>query len=108
FAPPNVRGWVGGRTWLNSATLLQRTNWCNDVIWGNPDVGVSAYDPRAWADRHVVAAGEATPAFIDLLLQDGAAPAARELILQTGRAGTVDNLRRALQLAVHVPAFQLG
>ena len=24
FAPPNVKGWPGGETWINSATLLQR------------------------------------------------------------------------------------
>ncbi|MDB6094835.1 MAG: hypothetical protein JWM32_2397 [Verrucomicrobia bacterium] len=24
FTPPNVRGWVGGRTWISSATLAQR------------------------------------------------------------------------------------
>ena len=27
FAPPNVEGWIGGQHWLNSATLLERTNW---------------------------------------------------------------------------------
>jgi uncharacterized protein (DUF1800 family) len=26
FAPPNVRGWPGGKTWLNSATILARQN----------------------------------------------------------------------------------
>jgi uncharacterized protein (DUF1800 family) len=32
FAPPNLRGWVAGRTWLTSTSLLERSNWCNDVI----------------------------------------------------------------------------
>src|SRR5262249_35018723 len=40
FYPPNVRGWVAGRTWLNSTTVLERGNWCNDVVWGNPDLGI--------------------------------------------------------------------
>jgi uncharacterized protein (DUF1800 family) len=26
FAPPNVKGWPGGKTWLNSATVLARQN----------------------------------------------------------------------------------
>ena len=34
FAPPNVAGWVGGTVWINSSTLLERTNWAADVIWG--------------------------------------------------------------------------
>jgi hypothetical protein len=34
FAPPNVRGWVGGKTWLNSATVLARQNFAQTVIAG--------------------------------------------------------------------------
>src|SRR5438045_4338946 len=26
FAPPNVKGWPGGRAWLNTATMLERDN----------------------------------------------------------------------------------
>ena len=37
FAPPNVEGWVGGPTWINSATLLERTNWAADIIWGRAE-----------------------------------------------------------------------
>jgi uncharacterized protein (DUF1800 family) len=32
FAPPNVRGWVGGRHWLNSATFLNRVSFASDLI----------------------------------------------------------------------------
>jgi uncharacterized protein (DUF1800 family) len=31
FAPPNVKGWVGGRTWLNTATILARHNFSQTV-----------------------------------------------------------------------------
>jgi uncharacterized protein (DUF1800 family) len=34
FAPPNVKGWVGGKTWLNNATLLARNNFAEDVAMG--------------------------------------------------------------------------
>jgi uncharacterized protein (DUF1800 family) len=38
FAPPNVKGWEGGRMWLNSATLVARHN----LAWQL----VSGKDPR--------------------------------------------------------------
>jgi uncharacterized protein (DUF1800 family) len=106
FYPPNVRGWVGGRTWLNSTTVLERGNWCNDVIWGNPDLGIPRYDPAAWAARVGVPArpGEA---LIDLLLQDGPHADDRAAVLRAAAGGGADRLRRALQLAVHCPHFQL-
>src|SRR5205823_14023379 len=59
FNPPSVKGWDGGRTWLNSTTVLERGNWANDVVRGNEDQGPKAYDPLAWARRHGVAPGRA-------------------------------------------------
>lgn len=32
FAPPNVRGWVGGQTWINTETLLRRQQWLQRLI----------------------------------------------------------------------------
>jgi uncharacterized protein (DUF1800 family) len=34
FAPPNVKGWVGGRAWLNTATVLARHNFAQKVAAG--------------------------------------------------------------------------
>jgi uncharacterized protein (DUF1800 family) len=31
FAPPNVKGWPGGRKWLNSATVLARQNFAQSM-----------------------------------------------------------------------------
>jgi uncharacterized protein (DUF1800 family) len=31
FNPPNVAGWPGGATWINSNTLLERVNFAHDV-----------------------------------------------------------------------------
>ena len=107
FYPPNVKGWDGGKTWLTSATVLARTNWANDVIWGNPDVGMKAFEPLSWATNHHVAPERAARALIDLLLQDSVAPMARDLILVAGKDGTQDSLRKSLQLIVHCPECQL-
>jgi uncharacterized protein (DUF1800 family) len=108
FHPPNVKGWDGGTTWLDSAAVLARGNWCNDVLWGNAVVGLPAYDPLAWAKRNGVAADNAARAFLELLLQDDCDDQARDLIRRAGRDGSADGLRKALQLIVHCPEYQLA
>jgi hypothetical protein len=108
FAPPNVRGWVAGRTWINSTTLLERGNWCNDVIWGNPDLGIPRFDTAAWAMRNGVPPRRTAERLIDLLLQGGAHADDRAAILRTAGDGAPDRLRRALQLIAHCPQFQLA
>lgn len=34
FAPPNVKGWTGGRNWLTHATLLARNNFADNLASG--------------------------------------------------------------------------
>jgi hypothetical protein len=40
FAPPNVKGWPGGRAWLNTATMLERDNFAaalaTGTLWTSP------------------------------------------------------------------------
>jgi uncharacterized protein (DUF1800 family) len=36
FFPPNVKGWDGGRAWINSSTLLQRYNLAGFFVGLNP------------------------------------------------------------------------
>lgn len=35
FAPPNVKGWEGGKTWISTSTLLFRYNFANYLINGD-------------------------------------------------------------------------
>jgi hypothetical protein len=39
FAPPNVKGWPGARSWLNTSTVLERDNFAEALatgaLWGN-------------------------------------------------------------------------
>jgi hypothetical protein len=34
FAPPNVKGWPGGRSWFNTSTLLERNNFAGGLALG--------------------------------------------------------------------------
>ncbi len=107
-APPNVKGWDGGKAWLNGSMLLERGNWANDLIWGRSETGLDPFDPIAWADRSGVRPGEAARALGDLLLQGDLAPEARALVLRAGGDGRPDSLREALQIYVNCPEFQLA
>jgi uncharacterized protein (DUF1800 family) len=108
FHPPNVSGWNGGRAWLNSTTVIERGNWCNDFIWGNEDLGIPPFDPLAWAQRNELPPAAAPASLIALLLADVAGDEARRQILRTASSGQPDALRRALQLIVHHARFQLA
>jgi uncharacterized protein (DUF1800 family) len=41
--PPNVKGWDGGKTWINPSTLLQRGNFARELLFP----GESGTDPQA-------------------------------------------------------------
>jgi hypothetical protein len=41
FAPPNVKGWPGGRTWLTTSTLLARNNFAEQVAMGSGSLALS-------------------------------------------------------------------
>lgn len=36
FAPPNVKGWPGGESWINSSTLLIRKQWLEQLLRDEP------------------------------------------------------------------------
>src|ERR1700737_1474215 len=45
FAPPNVKGWDGGRTWISTSTLLFRYNFANYLINGDAIIPMNARQP---------------------------------------------------------------
>ena len=55
FDPPNVRGWVGGRQWINSTTLTARRNAARIAVQGVPERLMNADEKLAL--EHATAAG---------------------------------------------------
>jgi uncharacterized protein (DUF1800 family) len=108
FVPPNVEGWVGGPVWLNSGTLLERTNWAADVVWGRSENGLAPFDPLAWAARYQIALNDTDVPLLDLLLQGDIGDEACQLARVAGREGSPDGLRKALQRLINCPEFQLS
>jgi uncharacterized protein (DUF1800 family) len=107
FYPPNVAGWPGGRNWITSTNMIERTNWLSDVIWGHPDNEVPPFDPLAWRDRNRIPAGDAGRVLIDLLLQGELSLEARKVVLEVAAPGDAISLQKATQLLVHCPEYQL-
>ncbi len=121
FQPPNVKGWEGGRSWINTSTLFVRQNVAVYLLTGRrPDV----YDWENDDDRF-----DATP-LVEHLRRDGAVPpeAAIDYLLRISlasephterrqalaqflqeRGGPVDNDRilALLSLITALPEYQL-
>jgi uncharacterized protein (DUF1800 family) len=108
FYPPNVKGWEGGRAWISSATVLARANWSADLVWGNPSLAIEPFDVASWVAAAQVAPGRAVDHLAQLLLQDDVDPQARAVAIETGRDGRPDSLRKAIQILLHCPEFQLA
>jgi uncharacterized protein (DUF1800 family) len=70
YYPPSVKGWDGGRVWLNSTTLLFRQNFAFELTRG---AGPARHcDPARLLDEHKVGDGEEELVrfFLRLLLQE--------------------------------------
>lgn len=56
FAPPNVRGWEGGRSWMSATTFTARTNYAGELTGtlgrgGNPNrPRAESADPAKWLE----------------------------------------------------------
>ena len=87
FAPPTVKGWEGGRLWINSASLLQRNNFAMALLQGR--------------FGEVTALKDGLAHYRELLL----AREAPELEKFKGNGN--DEKRRLVHLTMTLPEFQL-
>jgi uncharacterized protein (DUF1800 family) len=108
FEPPTVEGWKGGRTWINSATMLGRANFAAELAMGNRFGKIA--DPAdlaarvGWHDSN-----EAVDYYVELLISRDV-PSARGAIEEhlteaTGPLGR--RLRGVVHLLLTLPEFNL-
>jgi uncharacterized protein (DUF1800 family) len=116
FYPPNVKGWDGGRAWINSATLLGRANLVRQVLIGNDTSFDKAGGSLAAAAER---AGASSPQqtvdwLLDLLLAAPPPAEARATLLRLAEGadgGPSDRSRRiseVIQTIATLPEFQLS
>src|SRR5262249_26214309 len=112
FAPPNVKGWPGGRSWLNTATMLERDNFAGALALGSLWLRSSQEDaapPRgldpARLGRDEAASGpeDIVRVLLDLLLPGGVPPQARAKLVAFMADGNPVGpaLDRRIREAVH-------
>ena len=137
FAPPNVKGWDGGKQWISTSTLLFRYNFSNYLINGDAILPANARQPRQGADvgfgraaqyakqikRDPIDVGKLMPTdarskpgdVVDLLAKRlfPTRPAQKEIDAFTkflesrGPDVTDANLRELIHLMMSTPQFQL-
>ena len=115
FAPPNVKGWDGGRAWLNSATLLARHNLAAKLVGGHDGNFPQAFDPAALDEkvgRNCVV--KQTEYLLNLLLQNDVSDASRAKLLQFAKSKEPEakeqqsRLREVAHTILLMPEYQLA
>lgn len=109
--PPTVRGWPGGRLWINRATLTGRSNLAHLLVGGSAAYA-EKLDPAALARKNGHKSPDAAVRFLlDLFLQSDVPPELADQIARAAPAGARDPqqaLRRLALAIVTLPAFQLA
>lgn len=114
YDPPTIKGWQGGRTWINANTIVGRSNLALALIAGTKPYG-EKLDPLAAARKHDASDPAAAGRFlIDLFLQGDVDAAVREDLLgaasKSAKAG--DDYLQQTRLLAHsifaLPEFQLA
>ena len=111
YHPPTVKGWEGGRYWINATTMVGRSNLAVALLSGSEPYG-DKLDPLAVAGRYGHATPESAAQFLlDLFLQGDLEAGARDALLKTvaGSEGDASQrLRRFAHGVVTLPEFQLA
>jgi uncharacterized protein (DUF1800 family) len=111
YHPPTVKGWTGGRHWIDSASVVGRCNLASALLRGSGPYE-DKLNPRNVAERY----GRSTPKsaarlLLDLFLQGDLDDDVRKTLLETIRTGGDDqgeNLRRFTRAVVTLPEFNLA
>ena len=109
FEPPTVKGWEGGRLWINSTSMLQRANFAAQLTSGG-QLGTIA-DPDTIAVTHRMKTPEdVVRHYTNLLLaRDIPAKSRQELTeyLREARGNRGPRIRGLIHLFLSMPEYQL-
>jgi len=110
YFPPSVKGWDGGRSWINSSTVLGRTNWVSSLV----QPGTARFGEGGLAtllDRYGVSGPENTVAWLcELLVATEVDRPVRDQLAAAYRDTKGDPERqvaRMIELLGMLPQFQL-
>jgi uncharacterized protein (DUF1800 family) len=106
FYPPNVKGWDGGRSWINSSTLIGRANLVHDMIQ-DENTRFDGQSLSQWCERQRIRSSEGWLTYLEttLLAKPLNAEARRKLLSDTD--STNDRATLLIQLC-SLPQFHLS
>ena len=111
YHPPTVKGWTGGKYWINDATLMGRHNLAVAMLAGSGPYG-GKLDPWAVAGRHEhTTLDSATQFAIDLFLQGDIPENTRNALTETAaknKGKPADVMRQCVHAIVTLPEFHLA
>jgi uncharacterized protein (DUF1800 family) len=112
YEPPSVAGWEWGRTWINSTTMLARTNLALALLSDDDEAMGHRCDPAKLAARHGFRRPEEAARFLIHLLVPGTVePSVKESILKAAAAKSADGdsaARDAARRILNLPEYQLA
>jgi hypothetical protein len=118
FGPPDVSGWEGGATWINSSTLLERVNLANAVATARS--GRLVFDPATQVSDTADTPEVLVDFFVDLLLGGEVPDEIRRLLVRhveelrapptaaSRPVNTDSQLRSLVYLILASPDYQLA
>lgn len=111
FYPPNVKGWDGGRAWINSSTLLGRSNLVADILKNNSTLFNQQNLTDYLASFDVRSSEQALAHFEMCLLPKSLSDTTRSQLCETfsvARGDREQTLRSLLHAFISLPQSQLG
>jgi uncharacterized protein (DUF1800 family) len=107
FAPPNVRGWPGGRMWINTSTLFVRYNTAYRLIDGQlPRSDKSRLNEET---KDAPDAGAVVDYWLNRLIQRPVSSDKRQVLIEALGSSQQQEVavRKMIQLIVSMPDYQL-
>ena len=107
FQPPSVKGWEGGRLWINSAMLLQRANFAAELVLKQ---SMGTIGDLGSNRQNASLGGTTMDHSLTLLLAGGASPTARKQLadfLKNSAGNREQKLRELAHLVMTMPDYQL-
>jgi uncharacterized protein (DUF1800 family) len=95
--PPNVKGWAGGRSWINTSTLFVRYN--TAVLFVDNAKTVKS-TPKGEPSQVV-------DAWLQRLIQRPVAEEKKQVLRDTLAGDRKDGMKKMVQLIVSMPEYQL-
>lgn len=115
LAPPNVKGWDGGKAWLNSATILARHNTAWMIVGGESAPFTEKCNPAALTQKYGLTESTQQISFLlDLFLQGDVSKSAAPKLVDFMKAGDPQNdqrtkrIREIAHTILVLPEYQLA